>query len=308
MKSSISEFAHVKSGLEFNNLLAKNGVSARSLVSTVVKDTVDPGIVVVGSIPKGFAKPESDIDLLVITEREADHLPGSPTLVLKAGANSRTYMHKVSLNGIEIDVEAISLETLSELKTSVGSLYRFFTTQSSSEPIPELSQEDVRLIDMLRHGWAISGEQQIDLFKSSFKADLLPIYFAVYNTIQMLEYFEDVLSLKNEDPATLCGIVRICMVRAAMAFLGAGGITDQNEKWTWKHLNRVASKLDPVGQALIEQIVHHAFLSIRDIQDRDQLVTSIDGIRQKVEGYLCLNPMVKGTLASVRSKFTYSFD
>jgi hypothetical protein len=275
----------------------------------ILSDAIAPGaeatVMVVGSIAKGFGRPESDVDLLLMVHRETDIRRDASSIVFRNGAEGRILSHKYFAEGIEFGVDVCSMEGLSGLIALIDLLVGTLHQPQAAQALPVLSQDDIRFLDAVRNGWVIHHPALAEQVRRRLQSQLLPLYCASFFYIQHLETLEDCYSLHADHPEVFAANVRLCAHRGALSLLGVLGVTDPNERWTWKYLHRL---LD--GQ--------HATLSLlqglyfRNLAETPgQRIESLRGLRAlggHVHQRLTEDPAMAGAVALVRKRVAYAFD
>lgn len=302
-------FHDCTSAQEFVERISSVGATVDVFLKTAVAAGAGATVLAVGSIPKGFGRPESDIDLLLIAEKRSDLLTDGPTISFVSGSEGQVTAHKLFFEGVEFDVEALSLESLDGLGRLVDRLVGVLREPGSMKGLPILPDEDIRLLDMLRHGWVLHGHEFASQLRGRLKVDLLPLYWATANFIQHMEYVEDVFALRDADPETFCTILRLCAQRAANSVLGMAGVTDLNDRWTWKHLHRALGE-DGADAALLKSTLARLMFMTPEAAagDRGAALRALVLLGQGIEARLRSDARVAPVVAALRQKFNYVYD
>jgi predicted nucleotidyltransferase len=300
----------VKTTAQFVSELRALGIEVDELIGGITRPGANIGVVVVGSITKGFAKPQSDIDLLILCESKSDLLADSASHLISAGDEGRIAIHKKFAAGIEFDIEVVSYDSLANLRHSVEALLSVFAGNVEGNGIPELSYDDLRFLNMLRTCWTIRGGEIVDKFKTEFRSDLLSVYFAIYYCIQYFEYLEDAISYKDESEEVFCTAVRLCAQCACLSLIGLMGFTDPNVKWLWKYihtgiLNQPSANVDSIV-SLLRRLFFIGLSSTS--HDRDKTIAELRSVKDGLDKFFAKDPRLSALLKQVLTQFKYILD
>ena len=304
MRTKTMHVAHeTRSAEEFLSFLATTELTIGSILRDVAMNDVNATVMVVGSIPKGFARPESDIDLLVMLDRDEQVRRTSDSIVFYNGSDRRFMSHKFDSGGMEFGVEVCSLEGLSGLIASVDLLLNALSQPKHMGALPVLPYDDIRFLDMVRNGWVLHNPAFASAVKDRLRCKLLPLYCSSFNYIQYLEALEDCYSLREQAGEVFATNVRICAHRAALSLLALRGITDPNERWTWKYLNKLE---DAKLLQLLSVLIFPRFDS--SAEERLASLRQLRQLGQIVEHALGSEPTLAAVVAELRMKLAYVFD
>lgn len=275
----------------------------------ILDDAVSPGAqataLVAGSIAKGFGRPESDVDLLLMVEHEADIRRDAATIVFRNGADGRIISHKYFANGIEFGVDVCSLEGLGGLIALIDLLVNTLHQPQGPQALPVLSHDDIRFLDAVRNGWVIHHPTLAERVRQRLQSHLLPLYCASFFYIQHLETLEDCYALHGDHPEVFAANVRLCAHRGTLSLLGSHGVTDPNERWTWKYLHRLLKGQDATLDLL------RSLYFMGPLEQPEQRIERLRGLRslgQLAQQALARDPTLASVVSLVRKKVAYVFD
>lgn len=248
------------SASDFISRSSAMGIDLIGTTNSLTRTPEKSSLMLVGSIAESMATPESDIDLLLLVEKE-DQLDYSNGVEwsFSSGEPYKPVTVKIFPKGIEFDIEICVLEKAGDLLGSVGKLMDFMGNTSSIDGIPKLQTQEIRFIHQLRSGWKLSNESIADYWQSSFQTKHLPLYSMVNNFIEYMELLEDVISAERKhNLLDVSNIGRICSEHLAMTLLGMGGFTNPNRKWL-AHALFDLKKQRPEFAGPTDQAIHLLF-------------------------------------------------
>lgn len=299
-----------RSAEDFQSFLATTDLGIGKILGDVATEGATATVFVVGSIPKGFGRPESDVDLLVLVERDSQVRRDGHSIVFHNGSDGRFLSHKYFADGVEFGVDVCSLEALSGLVASVELLLRALGQPQKLGALPVLPYEDIRFLDVVRNGWVIHDPAFAGAVRERLKSALLPLYCASFYYIQHLEALEDCYSLRDEEAEVFATNVRICAHRATLSLLAARGITDPNERWLWKYVHRFFGGAGHPGDEQLFRLLRRlSFISPQaSPQERLDSLRDLRQLGAVAEGTLSTEPKLAGVVAALRAKLAYVFD
>lgn len=285
----------------FLESLSRNGINLPEFVNQkLVPGCEPPGILLVGSLAEALGNGESDIDILILVEHEADVRRDADSLRLSTGQSSELLEYR---NGLEFNFEFVARERQTRLLNDFLALAPALCDASKVERFSLIERFDLRFMHRLRTGWAVGGGDIVDRWRDEFLVDLLPNYLSIRHFFEYLELLEDLNSLQRLHPTSVPHVARQCAEALLAALLASEGWTSQSRKW----FIRSSEKLEGRAAALAGTAIRLMFPDrLMDAAQIDRHIAEIEALGAGVEEFLAGNPESATGLLFLRKTISYA--
>lgn len=236
--------------------LSKFGLSLDRLQDCVGEIAPWEAVVLGGSIPEGLANQKSDIDLLLLGDKD---LPGkSPLPPIQAGG--ATIAFRPNLGSLRVQIETVHIAHLERLSRQMTEVAADFEDPEKAERVRAFGELDLRTIHRICTGVRLKNEAVAEAWKARLRCDLLPSYLLASQVAQQRMALEDAAGEWEEGrrESALWAMQR-SLQASAMALLASVGETNPNSKWCVRLLQIHRGKAGPeLCDDLIEHLIRPA--------------------------------------------------
>ncbi|MDJ0643939.1 MAG: hypothetical protein QNJ15_14090 [Erythrobacter sp.] len=251
----------------------------------------------IGSVSDGFAKPLSDIDMMVAGERRPDS-----DLVLRESDRERAIRRLET--GHEINVEYWDWGRLKEVADKFSATAYAINNPNLTDEIIIFDEEEVRIIHYIINGLMLAGDKPI--FEDVFDKDTFCDYLVMHDTTRYLASAEDAIGQIMEGDNE-CASYDLrqgyeFLIGAEVASLGH---THPAIRWRMKLLQKARSELgDEVYHA------YRSYLFCGPDMGRQEIEKALKFAQDRLGAIFMRRPKVFAAAGALseRMKFVTSFE
>jgi hypothetical protein len=219
------------------NALAERGLTLSELKKFVPNLAPHEGLCFVGSIAEALGTKESDLDLLLLSDRETL----SSKLVFESSNWEQHVDHDAA--GREINVELWKFNDLQAIAEDFAMLMA--NSELLNGRVKHISNiVDLRMLHRVRCGIPVANEEVVFEWRRRLQSELLPNYLMLLGLFFHDNYREDVLAeAEHGRPDSAVWMGQLALRWLLSAILADVGETNPTEKWQFALLDRNRSRI-----------------------------------------------------------------
>lgn len=245
----------------FNRLqttLAQYDYSIEKILDDVQErfDLSETAVFLAGSVMDGLSSTESDIDVLLIGDRE--------TTSNRSMIDEGMVVDTIGLDGGRLQVAQCSKERLEGIVAKIETLL-----DPSDGTLTNISRPEKRVLHRVCSGNPIYNVQLAEGYKERVGTDRFAKYCLVMHTYAVQAYLKDALGeIRGKHWLSACTAIQIAGTFFGQSKLNEIRETNQNPKWITRLVERHADRLDND----IVELIHSAMFPSRDLANNPDQV------------------------------------
>jgi hypothetical protein len=258
-------------------------------------------LLLVGSVPEGLANPLSDVDLLMIGDRELDE---------GVVVNESDYQ-EMSINmidGPEINVEYWPSQYLEQLERRLTNIFTILRDPSlvggpsKLKKIERFDDTELMILHRIRTGIILANPENTERWRQRLFLDELPLYLILHGLGTHNIYREDAIAqVRYGDNLSALGMLRITMDHLASAVLASVGETHPYPKWRVRLLNWYKGDL---GDETVEKLIRYLFPDPKS-DASETIREALEFADSAIAGIASRCPQIISAMLAMNSLFTF---
>jgi predicted nucleotidyltransferase len=247
-------------------------------------------VLLVGSLVAGLATSSSDIDLLLVADREDVH---EGFVIREPDFEQSVLRHP---DGYLVNVEVWSPGQLEEMGCRFASAIACLRQPEAVHDLHVMRIEEITLLHRLETGIALANAGRAQAWRHQLGVDWLPTYLMLRGAWNGYAHVLDVEGeLEHGSPASCFWITRVCMDQLASALLASIGETNPSERWRVRMLER---HRDTLGSRVVDALLEYLFLCPAS-SPIEMAAEAIDFARAQLDQLLGSRPEIRVVMSAL---------
>jgi len=246
-----------------------------------------------GSVGYGLANKESDIDLLVLSERPID--PG-PNMVVHFQSFDAW---NVRVRDQDVNIELVDRSKVEDVSDRHARMVELLDDPAGTRRLDYFSDSELQWLSRLRDGVVIANEPGAHYWRDRARLDSFPLYLIVKSLSDHLIMREDMIG-QYQIGEMECALAMSdqAIIDVTAALLASLGVTCVKHKWQLRLLRRQEAQ---IGSATVEALMGARF---PDRHQARQAVESNVRLSNDIISRICkARPEVAEMMATINKRF-----